>query len=461
MIELKEVSFQYHDCTQGVFKINMSVAKGECVVVTGASGCGKTTLTRLINTLAPTYYPGEKTGAIFVDGQDISDLAQWEVGRLVGSVFQDPKSQFFSSELAGEVAFACENYGLPHNEIHSRTEAAIAEMKLDYIRNIPLDVLSSGEKQRTAIASVFALCPNVFVCDEPTANLDESGISQLKDTLMRLKLGGYTLIIAEHRLAWLNGLADRYIYMEQGRIVREYFPTEIKRLSASERQEKGLRSAVRVSLPDIPCNTNAEAPILHGHRISFKHGKTVIWDGLDIAVIQGRVTAITGNNGAGKTTLALVLSGLYKQSSGKILLHGKKVSRSARRKSIWYCANDTGTQFFTDSVSEELLLNAKKTDELLRKAREILKRMGLSDYKDAHPATLSGGQKQRLAIACGLLSEREILIFDEPTSGLDGKNMMLIASELKCAAENGKAVIVITHDGELMEACCDCRINMG
>ena len=182
MIELTRASFQYENSDRGVQDISLSVKSGECVVLTGLSGCGKTTVTRLVNGLAPSYYPGAFSGSVRIDGKDISRLSTWEIGRLVGSVFQDPKSQFFSSELAGEVAFPCENYGLSTREIRERTDAAIEALKLSRLRDRAVDVLSSGEKQRAAIASVYAMKPKVFVCDEPTANLDAAGTRQLAQT---------------------------------------------------------------------------------------------------------------------------------------------------------------------------------------------------------------------------------------------------------------------------------------
>ena len=174
MIEVKNVSFQYSDSKYGVQNINLTVADGECIVITGESGCGKTTLTRLINGLAPAYYHGDQSGSILITGGNISNLPLYKIGRIVGSIFQDPQRQFFSSQLAGEVAFACENYGFSQDEIVNRRDISIKKMDLNHLRNTPLNVLSGGEKQRVAIASVYALRPQVFVFDEPTANLDSA-----------------------------------------------------------------------------------------------------------------------------------------------------------------------------------------------------------------------------------------------------------------------------------------------
>ena len=167
------------------------------------------------------------------------------------------------------------------------------------------------------------------------------------------------------------------------------------------------------------------------------------------------MTAITGQNGAGKTTLAQILCGLARQTRGHILIDGKKARAAVRRREIYYCGNDTSTQFFTASVAEELLLNTELTEESKDRAIHLLKEFGLYEYRDAHPSTLSGGQKQRLAIACAVFSGRGILILDEPTSGLDGQNMRLVAKRLKSEARNGRTILVITHDRELIESCCD------
>ena len=456
---MNDISFQYAGSLEGVHDLNLTVKKGECVVLTGPSGSGKTTITRLLNGLAPSYYPGTLAGQIYLDRDAISTLAPCAIGRRVGSVFQDPKSQFFSSDLGGEVAFACENYGFSREEIRSRTDAAIHSFSLNPLRNRNLDLLSSGEKQRVAIASVYALGPKVYVCDEPTANLDNEGTKQLGETLKKLKAQGCTLIIAEHRLSWLQGIADRFVYLSQGRISWDRSPEEIAALSPQLREAQGLREtveSVKVSLSP----PRGSDPKLKVKSLCCRRKGNEIFSHLDFSVYPGQVTAITGTNGAGKTSLALTVSGLWRESSGFVEINGRRPATRRRRSLIWYSSNDTGTQFFTDRVTQELLLNSPQTRERLNHAQTLLGNLGLYPYKDAHPATLSGGQKQRLSIACGILSGREILIFDEPTSGLDAGNMRTIAEALKAEANKGKTILVITHDHELMRHCCDCEIRL-
>lgn len=460
MITLKKVSFHYKDSDAGVCDIDFSIKDGECIVLAGPSGGGKTTLTRLLNGLAPAYYPGELTGQILFNGKESVNSKSYEIGREIGSVFQDPKSQFFSSELAGEVAFACENYGMHTDEIIKRTDMAIRRFDLNCFRGHSLDVLSSGEKQRVAIASVYALHPNVYVCDEPTANLDDKGSTHLADMLQKLKKEGNTLIIAEHRLAWLAQIADRYVYIANGRMCWEKTAKQLAEMSDTERDIFGLRIVDKIELGSIQASVENTSPVLSAHRLSLTQNKKIIFTNQNFLLFSGQITALTGENGAGKTSLAKVLTGLTRESSGEVQLFGKRSAPSHRRKIIWYGSNDTATQFFTNSVTEELLLQSKKTPEVLERARKLLKDLGLYKFREVHPASLSGGQKQRLSIACGILSQRRILIFDEPTSGLDGINMEIIASLLKDESRKGTAILVITHDKELIQRCCNFVINI-
>lgn len=461
MIRMKDVSFRYLNSTEGVSGIDLMVNEGECVVFTGPSGGGKTTLTRLLNALAPSYYTGTLTGTISINGKSLTQMPQYTVARQIGSVFQDPKSQFFSSELAGEAAFACENYGFSAEEIRDRTDDAIVSFGLNGFRSRNLDVLSSGEKQKVAIASVYALRPDIYVCDEPTSNLDKTGAEQLATVFKQLKAEGHTIIIAEHRLSWLHGIADRFIYVRDGRVLWERNAVEMEQLSPEEIERYGLREITEKGDRTIltPTWNTDQSPALCVKSLSCRRRKTKIFRDINFSAPVGQITAITGHNGIGKTSLALVLSGLWKEESGQVLVDGRELSARERRKKTWYSSNDTGTQFFTNSVSEEILLNMKPSEEHLEKARSLLKRLGLYRYKNVHPASLSGGQKQRLAIACGVLSDRTILIFDEPTSGLDGGNMKIIADVLREAADQKKVILVITHDDELI-CRCDSEISI-
>ncbi|MEM5780799.1 MAG: ABC transporter ATP-binding protein, partial [Lawsonibacter sp.] len=210
MIELNHVSFQYLNADSGSLRdVSLRVERGECVLLCGQSGCGKTTLTRLVNGLIPHYYDGELSGEASVGGMDVKNAELYETARLVGSVFQNPRSQFFCVDTTGEIAFGCENLGLPPEEIDRRVDCAARELCATDLLGRSIFHLSGGEKQKIACASVSAMEPEVFVLDEPTSNLDIDAIENLKETLRLWKAQGKTILIAEHRLYWLRDLCDR------------------------------------------------------------------------------------------------------------------------------------------------------------------------------------------------------------------------------------------------------------
>ncbi len=360
--------------------------------------------------------------------------------------------------------------GMKFFEEYQRAGERISAEATEYVRGIPVvkifqQTVYSFKSFHAAIlsyrdlASGYAMMcrmkPKVFVCDEPTANLDAAGTRQLAQTLRQLKEQGFTLLLAEHRIDWLMGIADRFLYLRDGRIEAEYTPEDLLRLPEADILGMGLRSPYEGKCLPAPSVLDESPAVLKTAGLSKRISKEVIFEDVSLSFPEGKVTAITGQNGAGKTTLAQILCGLAKQTRGHILIDGKKARAAVRRREIYYCGNDTSTQFFTASVAEELLLNARLTEENKSHARILLNELGLYEYRDAHPSTLSGGQKQRLAIACAIFSGRRILILDEPTSGLDGQNMRLIAERLKSEARSGRTILVITHDRELIESCCD------
>ena len=344
------------------------------------------------------------------------------------------------------MTFPCENYGLSTQEIRERTDAAIEALKLSHLKDRAVDVLSSGEKQRAAIASVYAMKPRVFVCDEPTANLDAAGTRQLMQTLRQLKEQGFTLLIAEHRIDWLMGIADRFLYLREGMIAAEYTPEDLLLLPEADILGMGLRSPHEGKSLPAPSVSDESPAVLRTAGLSKRIRKEVIFEDISLSVPKGGVTAITGQNGAGKTTLAQILCGLAKQTGGHILIDGKKARAAARRREIYYCGNDTSTQFFTASVAEELLLNTGLTEENKDRARNLLKEFGLYEYRDAHPSALSGGQKQRVAIARSLAMNPKVMLFDEATSALDPEMVGDVLEVIRDLAAKGMTMVLVTHE---------------
>lgn len=456
MIELDNISFAYgkSPCLKNV---SLKVEKGESIAIIGPSGNGKTSIIRTINGLIPNYFEnGNLKGNVHICGKEAEKLPMWERGKKVGSVFQDPRTQFFSNKVEGEIAFACENYGLSHDSIVSRTRNIMEQLKLQELEDKNLSELSSGERQKVAIASAMVTKAEILIFDEPSANLDTQGIENLKSILEILKDNGTTMVFAEHRIYYLMDIVDRFLYIEEGKIIREYTREEIVKIDLSEQQQLGIRCPNETKikkLKNISIQQKSK-PLIELDKISLSiKGKSII-ENCSFAGYSGQIIAVLGTNGAGKTTLAKVISGMYRETKGNIIINGKKSNHKKRNKRVWYSANETQTQFFTNSIEKEILIGIDRSSEKLENARELLKLFNLYDIRDKHPYALSGGQKQRLSILCGLLSDRDILILDEPSSGLDYRNMEILAGAIKKTADMNKTVLLITHDYELVNACC-------
>lgn len=458
MVELHGVSFRYEGADEQLRRIDLTIKKGECVVITGPSGGGKTTLTRLMNGLAPHFYEGTLTGSVRLDGRDAAEMAPWDFGRIAGSVFQDSRSQFFASLVQDEIALSGENYGMDAEVIRGRVGKLAAELGLTSLLQREVYHLSSGEKQKVAVASARMADPELFVMDEPSANLDMEATRVLVGQLSLLKRNGKTLVIAEHRLYYVLPLADRVIYMEGGEIAAVWTPQELCALRPEELRHYGLRAPVLcvpavVSRPEEACGPERIA--LRQTVISPGRWKRPVLTDVSFSLRAGEVAAVTGPNGSGKTTLARTLCGLLKERGGDIQFDAAPLKAKGRLAKTWFVMQDSDYQLFTDSVIHELLLSHEREADAGEQAEVLLKALGLWSLRDRHPASLSGGQKQRLTLGVGLMKRPELLILDEPTSGLDGENMRRVAALIREIAGTGVTVLVITHDHELVYGACD------
>lgn len=456
MIELKNVSFTYKSGEReaGLKNISLSIPSGQTVLLCGESGCGKTTLTRLINGLIPHYYEGNLSGEVLVDGKTVGAMPLYDTAKTVGSVFQNPRSQFFNLDTTSELAFGCENQGLSVEEINHRMERTIAAMHLEPLMNRSLFALSGGEKQKIACASVSVCHPDIYVLDEPSSNLDATGIVELKGMIGQWKAEGKTIVIAEHRLYFLRDLVDVVMYMKEGKISEMHTAQQLREMDNHMLAQKGLRPIDMDALA-YTCPQGREATgQLTMQDFVFSYGK-----GLEVLALgsltlpQGSIIALTGRNGAGKSTFARCLCGLEKYFKGTLEV-GRGTMKSKERLSHCYMVmQDVNHQLFTESVLDEVLLSMESPSE--EKAGAILAELDLMELKELHPMSLSGGQKQRVAIASAVASGRSIILFDEPTSGLDLRHMQEVAQMLLKLREMGKTLFVISHDPELILSCCD------
>lgn len=455
MIEIRELSFKYKGGANYSLKdINLKINKGECILLCGKSGCGKSTLLKLINGIIPEFYDGDICGSVRVNGINTFTTEIHELSKFVGSVFQNPKTQFYTTNTTDEIAFGLENYGIDTETINKRITEVEKDLRLERLMNKNIFNLSGGEKQKIAIASTYALSPEIFVLDEPSSSLDIKSMKELSQTIENLKAMGKTIIIAEHRLWYLKDIVDRAIYMEDGKIIREYNMEEIEKLSEDERLKTGLRHC---SCKDINLVNNEESfneeSSLEMRNLIFKRNARTILSIDNLKFSYGNIIGIVGENGIGKSTFAKIVCGLYKTNDGEILKADKRFNRRNRIKESLLVMQEVNYQLFTDTVFDEILLTSKIRDKNI--VNTYLKDMELENIIDRNPHTLSGGQKQRVIILSALLSGKKILFFDEPTSGLDYRNMKIVAKNIKKVKKKDRLILIISHDIEFLESVCD------
>ena len=481
MIDVASLSFSYvseltGDRVEALKDVNLSADAGSLTLVCGASGCGKSTLMKALTGLVPQMTPGELDGVVRINGRNLADVALTDVGHLCSSVFQNPRTQFFCDTVAEELAFCGENYGRERATLRQQSERAAKLMGISHLMERKLTTLSGGQLQKVALACALASGAPVLLADEPTSNLDPAAISEVRAALKVLKEQGLTIVVVEHRLHFLRGLADQVLLMESGRVTRRWNGAEFFSMGQAQRRSLGLRTLVDPGPPETWVGQgqaarqekqagrqeNREATPsqvrLSCRGLSFTYGASPVFEGLDADFPAGQITCIAGANGIGKTTLVRVLCGLAAPSSGSISLDGVPASRKTRRSACALVMQDTGRQLFSDTLAGELTIGASHASG--QSGEQLLADFDLANLGERHPLSLSGGQKQRLVIAAARATGRPIVILDEPTSGVDVRHLDSITATLRRIADEGAAVIVVTHDGEFAAACADRLITL-
>lgn len=461
-IKFDNISFKYKGTDMySLHNLNLQIEKGQCVLIAGKSGHGKTTLTRIINGLIPHFYEGELKGRAVVDREEIRDIKSYEFAKKVNSVFQDPRSQFFTTDTISEVAFGLENLAVTSDDIHKRVIEVFNELNINHLKNKSIFELSSGEKQKIAIASIVAINPDIYVLDEPSSNLDVKSANEFAKILKHLKKKGKTIIVSDHRYQYIDGLFDRVIYLSEGRIKFDYKTQDLKTFDEEHYKKLGLRvvDEFRSSEHQIRNFTGSKVIDIEDLTVSYK--KHMLLENISLSTYPSEIIGIVGENGVGKTSLAKTICGLIKEKTGSLYIAGRKIKYNKRPSKSYFIMQDVDYQLFTESVEEELKLGNEKTDDLDSRIDQILKGLNIAEYKEHHPMVLSGGQKQRVTIGAGMIKDCDVVFFDEPTSGLDGNNMERISEMIKTFGLNNKTVFVISHDYDFMQKTCTRILHLG
>ncbi|HCM92541.1 MAG TPA: heme ABC transporter ATP-binding protein [Lachnospiraceae bacterium] len=496
LLEFNNFGFQYNaQATPTLTDINLTLRRGERVLIAGPSGCGKSTLIHCINGLIPFSYKGEISGSLKIKGRETRDLSLFEISKTVGTVLQDSDAQFVGMTVAEDIAFALENDCVGEPGLHDRVKSVAAMVDIDgFLTHAPGE-LSGGQKQRVSVAGILVDDVDILIFDEPLANLDPAtgkGAIELIDRMQEET--GAAVIIVEHRLEdVLHKSVDRIVLMYEGAIRADMSADEI--LSGSLLKECGIREPLYItalkyagveikpgikpsSLKTIELkeedkervrtwygNTAAKAEpepkgeLLRTDKLDFtyENGKVHALRGITLLINKGEMTAIVGTNGAGKSTFAKVICGFEKETGGTIYYKGKDIkdlSIKERAENIGYVMQNPNQMISKVFIYDEVALGLRNRGidegEVEARVEAALRICGLWRMRKWPVSALSYGQKKRVTIASILTLEPDMIILDEPTAGQDYRHYTEIMEFLKELNRTGITVLMVTHDMHLM-----------
>ena len=456
--------------------VDLDIAPGERVLVLGPSGSGKSTLMGGLAGLLGGAEEGEATGTLTVDG-----VAPAEARGRVGLLMQDPEAQVVLARVGDDVAFGMENLGAMREKIWPRVENSLEAVGL----SVPLDhsttELSGGQKQRLALASILAMGPGLLLLDEPTANLDPSGVAEVRAAVETVvERTGATVVVVEHRVDVWASLVDRVIVVADGAIAADGPLREVLAQQGEALRERGIwlpgdDVAAEVGpAPDVPPASSEAAPIARVADLTIGYDASApVRSGIDLTIERGVSTCIVGANGAGKSTFALTLAGLLPPLAGTVEVETSDGTRGDPHE--WSSKQLLGRmsmvfqepeyQFLAATVAEELAIGPRAAgmseEEIAPLVDEHLEALGLTALARANPMTLSGGEKRRLSVATALISAPELLILDEPTFGQDRGTWLGLVRLLRAALERGVTLVSITHDPAFVAAMGQRVVDLG
>lgn len=487
-IQFNNVTFTYAGSKKPALQeINLEIKTGEIVLISGPAGSGKTTLCSCINGLIPHYHEGDLHGEVTVGPYNTLNVRVGGLASLVGMVFQDPESQLVTNSVADEVAFGPENLGIPREEIHHRVAEALKVTRMSGYEEREPHSLSGGEQQACVIAATYSMQPEIYVMDEPLANLDPAGRAQVLDVVIKVaKQRGKTLIIVEHALEEILPLVERVIIMDQGRIIRDGSVADI--LAAGDikgvfmrptivrlAEEIGIKtyplkseilveaiysrfkpSTLKAQIEKERSNGRGEALIeLRGVTYCYEKGMDALYD-VNLSIHKGEFVALMGRNGSGKTTLVSHLIALLKPDQGSVIVTGKDTADTPTHilaKDVGFCFQNPNHQIVSFNVKDEMTFGLKAhnidPEEYEARINEALDIVNMREYAEAEIFDLGKGQKQRIALASVLTLKPKILVVDEPTTGQDPEMALDIFNIINELNQAGTTVIAITHNVDL------------
>lgn len=495
-ISFENFGFQYvSQAEPTLYDINLTIYKGEKILIAGPSGCGKSTLGHCINGLIPASYPGKSTGTLTVGGLNAAEEDLSGLSKVVGTVLQDTDGQFIGLTVAEDIAFALENDCMETEEIHKTVEKVARLVDVDKVlKHAPYEI-SGGQKQRVSLGGVMVNDVDILLFDEPLANLDPATGKQAVELIDDIqKRTGCTVVIIEHRLEdVLHRPVDRIVLMEEGRIVYDGTPDVL--LTTDLLPQKGIREPLYVTalkyagvklepamhpdfLPELQLSDHQRqqvfdwfskqppspadektSPLLQIKNLDFAYntsGTKVLKD-ITLTINKGEVLSIVGTNGAGKSTFSKVVCGFVTPQCGSLTFDGmdlQNLSIKERADHIGYVMQNPNQMisknFIFDEVAFGLVNRGFAMEEIERRVEDALTVCGLRPFKKWPVSALSYGQKKRVTIASMLVLEPEMLILDEPTAGQDFRHYTEIMDFLSQLNKRGMTVVLITHDMHLM-----------
>jgi len=483
MINIEHVSYTYPGATRPILRdLSFQIDQGEFLLVCGASGVGKSTLLRLLNGLVPHFYGGHFRGRVEVWGRHTLHYQPRDLADLVGFVVQDPESQFVVERVEDEIVFAMENLGVPAAIMRRRVEEVLDQLAIAHLRHRHVATLSGGEQQRVAIAAALASQPRVLVLDEPTSQLDPHGAEEVLTALQKLNTDlGITIVLCEHRLERVVQYADRVLYLAPDGTIDLGSPREVlARIDLRPPlQHLGavlgwhplpltIKEGRRFVPSDLPATSPvvspsplvSSAPLARLHNVTVRYHQHEALYRVNLELPRGQLIALMGRNGSGKSTLLKTLIGLVRPVEGRVELAGQDIAPLAVEElaqRVAYVPQDPRSILFHDTLGEEIAfsLRGRKLRPSPSAIREALTRFGIAHLIEHYPRNLSGGEAQRAALAASLVGDPQLILLDEPTRGLDYQAKRSLIAILRTLCNEGRTVLMATHDVELAAACAD------